>query len=29
MELVDLAPLWTESPSGFRVFDDALAAAGG
>jgi aspartyl-tRNA synthetase len=28
MELVDLAPLWAESPSGFRVFDDALAGGG-
>src|SRR4029078_5618274 len=28
MELVDLAPLWTDSPSGFRVFDDALAGGG-
>jgi aspartyl-tRNA synthetase len=28
MELVDLAPLWAEAPSGFRVFDDALAAGG-
>jgi aspartyl-tRNA synthetase len=28
MELVDLAPLWAESPSGFRVFDDALASGG-
>jgi aspartyl-tRNA synthetase len=28
MELVDLAPLWSEAPSGFRVFDDALAAGG-
>jgi aspartyl-tRNA synthetase len=28
MELVDLAPLWAESPSGFRVFDDGLARGG-
>jgi aspartyl-tRNA synthetase len=28
MELVDLAPLWSEAPSGFRVFDEALAAGG-
>jgi aspartyl-tRNA synthetase len=28
MELVDLAPLWTGSPSGFRVFDDALTGGG-
>ena len=28
MELVDLAPLWADAPSGFRVFDDALAAGG-
>ncbi len=28
MELVDLAPLWAEAPSGFRVFDDALAGGG-
>ncbi len=28
MELVDLAPLWEASPSGFRVFDDALAGGG-
>ncbi len=28
MELVDLAPLWAEMPSGFRVFDDALAGGG-
>ena len=24
IELVDLAPLWSQAPSGFRVFDDAL-----
>ncbi len=28
MELVDLAPLWAERPSGFRVFDEALADDG-
>jgi aspartyl-tRNA synthetase len=28
MELVDLGPLWTEAPSGFRVFDEALAGGG-
>ena len=28
MELVDLAPLWAENASGFRVFDDTLAAGG-
>ena len=28
MELVDLAPLWREAPSGFRVFDDALHDGG-
>ena len=28
IELVDLAPLWTDRPSGFRVFDDALAGDG-
>jgi len=28
MELVDLAALWADAPSGFRVFDDALAAGG-
>jgi aspartyl-tRNA synthetase len=28
MELVDLAPLWDETPSGFRVFDEALASGG-
>jgi aspartyl-tRNA synthetase len=28
MELVDLAPLWTDVPSGFRVFDDALHDGG-
>jgi aspartyl-tRNA synthetase len=28
MELVDLGPLWNDGPSGFRVFDDALAAGG-
>jgi aspartyl-tRNA synthetase len=28
MELVDLAPLWAETPSGFRVFDEALAGGG-
>jgi aspartyl-tRNA synthetase len=28
MELVDLAPLWTDGPSGFRVFDDALSGGG-
>ena len=28
MELVDLAPLWADGPSGFRVFDDAIAAGG-
>ena len=28
MELVDLAPLWTDAPSGFRVFDDALHDGG-
>jgi aspartyl-tRNA synthetase len=28
MELVDLAPLWAGTPSGFRVFDEALAAGG-
>ncbi len=28
MELVDLAPLWADAPSGFRVFDDALAGGG-
>ena len=28
MELVDLAPLWSDAPSGFRVFDEALASGG-
>ena len=28
MELVDLAPLWADRPSGFRVFDEALAGNG-
>jgi aspartyl-tRNA synthetase len=28
MELVDLAPLWADAPSGFRVFDEALAGGG-
>ena len=28
MELVDLAPLWADGPSGFRVFDEALEAGG-
>jgi len=28
MELVNLAPLWADAPSGFRVFDDALAGGG-
>jgi aspartyl-tRNA synthetase len=28
MELVDLAPIWAEAPSGFRVFDETLAAGG-
>jgi aspartyl-tRNA synthetase len=28
MELVDLAPLWADAPSGFRVFDETLAAGG-
>ncbi|MFL5777897.1 MAG: aspartate--tRNA ligase [Chloroflexota bacterium] len=28
MELVDLAPLYADSPSGFRVFDDALTSGG-
>jgi aspartyl-tRNA synthetase len=28
MELVDLAPIWSETPSGFRVFDEALASGG-
>jgi aspartyl-tRNA synthetase len=28
MELVDLAPLWSDGPSGFRVFDEALASGG-
>ncbi|HET7031080.1 MAG TPA: aspartate--tRNA ligase, partial [Candidatus Limnocylindrales bacterium] len=28
MELVDLAPLWAQTPSGFRVFDEALASGG-
>jgi aspartyl-tRNA synthetase len=28
MELVDLGPLWAETPSGFRVFDEALAGGG-
>jgi aspartyl-tRNA synthetase len=28
MELVDLAPLWADGPSNFRVFDEALAAGG-
>src|SRR6476661_5022098 len=28
MELVDLAPLWSDAPSGFRVFDDALHDGG-
>jgi aspartyl-tRNA synthetase len=28
MELIDLAPLWADAPSGFRVFDEALAAGG-
>src|SRR3954471_24254923 len=28
MELVDLASLWSEAPSGFRVFDDALREGG-
>ena len=28
MELVDLAPLWAEAPSGFRVFDDSLHDGG-
>jgi aspartyl-tRNA synthetase len=28
MELVDLAPLWRDAPSGFRVFDDALHEGG-
>ena len=28
MELVDLAPLWSETPSGFRVFDEPLASGG-
>jgi aspartyl-tRNA synthetase len=28
MELVELAPLWADQPSGFRVFDDALAGGG-
>ena len=28
MELVDLAPLWAATPSGFRVFDETLAAGG-
>src|SRR5262249_43705289 len=28
MELVDLAPLWEENASGFRVFDEALASGG-
>jgi aspartyl-tRNA synthetase len=28
MELVDLAPVWGETPSGFRVFDEALASGG-
>ena len=28
MELVDLAPLWADEPSGFRVFDEALAGGG-
>src|SRR3954454_9891469 len=28
MELVDLAPLWVDAASGFRVFDEAVAAGG-
>ncbi len=28
MELDDLAPLWQNGPSGFRVFDEALAGGG-
>jgi aspartyl-tRNA synthetase len=28
MELVDLGPLWAETPSGFRVFDETLADGG-
>ncbi|HET9615509.1 MAG TPA: aspartate--tRNA ligase [Candidatus Limnocylindrales bacterium] len=28
MELVDLGPLYADAPSGFRVFDEALAAGG-
>ena len=28
MELVDLAPLWADGPSGFRVFDEALSGGG-
>jgi aspartyl-tRNA synthetase len=28
MELIDLAPIWVETPSGFRVFDEALASGG-
>jgi aspartyl-tRNA synthetase len=28
MELVDLGPLWSDGPSGFRVFDDALHDGG-
>src|SRR5436190_206709 len=28
MELVDLAPLWSETPSGFRVFDETLTRDG-
>ncbi|HEY8438179.1 MAG TPA: aspartate--tRNA ligase [Candidatus Limnocylindrales bacterium] len=28
MELVDLAPLWRDAPSGFRVFDEALHDGG-
>ncbi|HUQ78795.1 MAG TPA: aspartate--tRNA ligase [Patescibacteria group bacterium] len=28
MELVDMAPLWADGPSGFRVFDEALSGGG-
>jgi aspartyl-tRNA synthetase len=28
VELVDLAPLYADAPSGFRVFDDALSSGG-
>ncbi len=28
MELIDLAPIWADAPSGFRVFDEALSGGG-